>query len=749
MQNATMTASPSANSAHPGETGRHSPAVTQPATPPAPGPASGRQTGRHDILARMLRPRSVAVIGASAQFSKVNGRPLKHLLEKGYGGKIYPVNPKYAELGGLPCYPDAASLPEPPDLAVIAVPAKDVPASLRELGAAGGRAAVVFSSGFGELGEVGLAQEHRLRDIAREYGMVLCGPNCLGFINAHENVYATFSQYADGPTHSGPIGFVTQSGAFGTAIAALVRERGLGLGYFVNTGNEADASFSELMSVVIEDPRVRVAAGYLEGIRDGEALVALARRCRELGKPLVLAKVGRTASGARAAASHTGSLAVEDALFDAVARQYGVLRARNEEQMLDMLQALAGCGIPAGNGLGIITQSGGAGVMMADRAEEIGLAVPVLQPSTSAALQAVMPAYGSSGNPVDITGQFVAEPELLRESVLILLDDPNVHIAVVWLQLMTAHVDTLVEIFSRIRKQASKPFIVCWVAAPPGAAERLRQHGIVMFGAGERAVEAAAALTRYGAIQRAHQAGDGAEPAFQPMRLPYGDGPLPTLDAVALLEQAGVPMAPVELAASADQAVQAWRRFGRPVALKIESPDILHKTDVGGVMLNLDGEDAIREAYGELLAACARARPDAAVAGVIVQPMSAGHVELVIGVKRDPVFGAMVMVGCGGILLEVLRDVAFRRAPFSAKEARAMLEELRMRPVLDGVRGRPPVDVDQLCGMLSRLSQWAASVAGQLYELDLNPVLAGPDGPVGVDCVVVLRTITQQLQEPR
>lgn len=748
MQNATMATTPSVSFAGSEQAGPLGSTIVPQATAQASGPASGRQPSRHDILARMLKPRSVAVIGASAQFSKVNGRPLKHLLEKGYGGKIYPINPKYTELGGLVCYPDIGSLPEPPDLAVIAVPAKDVAASLRALGDAGGRAAVVFSSGFGELGEAGLAQEHHLRDIAREYGMVLCGPNCLGFINAYENVYATFSQYADGPTNSGPIGFVTQSGAFGTAIAALVRQRGLGLGYFINTGNEADASFSELMSVVVEDPRVRVAAGYLEGIRDGQALVALARRCHELGKPLVLTKVGRTASGARAAASHTGSLAVEDALFDAVARQYGVLRARNEEQMLDMLQALAGCDVPAGNGLGIVTQSGGAGVMMTDRAEEIGLAVPVLQAATSAALQAVMPAYGSSGNPVDITGQFVAQPELLRESVLILLDDPNVHIGVVWLQLMTAHVDTLVDIFTQIRRQAKKPFIVCWVAAPPGAAERLREQGIVMFGAGERAVEAASALTRYGAMRRAHQADAAPEQTGLSIRLPYGDGPLPTLDAVALLGQAGVPMAPVELATTPDQAVQAWRRFAGPVALKVESPDILHKTDVGGVRLGLDGEEAIRAAYSALLADCKRARPDADVTGVIVQPMSTGDVELVIGVKRDPVFGVMVMVGYGGILLEVLRDVAFRRAPFSAREARAMLDELRMRPVLDGVRGRPPVDVDRICDMLSRLSQWAAAVAGQLHELDLNPVLAGPGGPVGVDSVVVLRTETQQLQEP-
>lgn len=694
---------------------------------------------RQEILARMIRPRSVAVIGASAQFSKVNGRPLKHLLEKGYLGKIYPINPKYQEIGGCRCYPDMASLPEAPDLTIIAVPAKDVAASLRAVGEAGGRAVVVFSSGFGEMGELGLAQEHRLRDIAREYGMVLCGPNCLGFINAYEHVYATFSQYADGPTNSGPIGFVTQSGAFGTAIAALVRDRGLGLGYFINTGNEADATFSELMGVVIEDPRVRVAAGYLEGIRDGQALIDLARRCHELSKPLVLTKVGRTVSGARAAASHTGSLAVEDALFDAVARQYGVLRARNEEQMLDMLQALSGCALPLGNGLGIVTQSGGAGVMMTDRAEEVGLAVPVLEPETSRALAEAMPTFGASGNPVDITGQFVAEPALLRESVLILLRDPQVHIGIVWLQLMNAHVDILIEIFTQIRARASKPFIVCWVAAPDGVAQRLRNEGIVMFGAGERAVEAAACLARYAAMQKGYRADAIQDEPAHRIDLPFGDGAVPTVQAVALLEKAGVPMAPVMLAATADEAVQAWRRFGCAVALKIESPDILHKTDVGGVVLNLDDEPSVRAEFLSLMERCSRSRPQARLSGVIVQPMSSGHIELVVGVKRDAVFGTMVMVGYGGILLEVLRDVSFRQAPFSEREARTMLDELRMRPVFDGVRGRPAVDMSRLSALLASLSRWAAA-AEQLSELDLNPLLIGSDGPVGVDSVVILRT---------
>lgn len=701
---------------------------------------------RAEAIRRMLQPRAIAVVGASRDLTKINGRPLGHLIGKGYTGRILPVNPKYAEIAGLACHPDVASLPDEVDLAVVAVPAAEVIATVQGLGARGVPAAVVFSSGFGEMGEAGRALERQLAEAARQAGVLLCGPNCLGFVNAFENVYATFSQYADGPTGAGPIAFVTQSGAFGTAIAALTRQRGLGLGYFLNTGNEADLVFSELMLAVIEDPRIRVAAGYLEGLADGEGLVRLARRCRELGKPLVVTKVGRMAAGARAAASHTGALAVADAVFDAVLRQEGVLRARNEEQMLDMLEALCQPRPAMGRGLGIATQSGGAGVMMADRAEEVGLVVPELAPATRERLAAVMPAFGALANPVDVTGQFVARPELLRESVVALLDDPQVHVGIVWLQLMTAHVDALVRIFEEILQRSRKPFFVCWVAAPPQALERLRALGIVVFGAGERAVEAAAALARYHALPAPAAAGAGPQervPNDEARRFvaQSGGGVVPSVLATDWLRAAGLPMAGVSLARDAQQAVDAWRRAGRAVALKIESPDITHKTEVEGVRLGLDGEEAVRAAHAALLEAAHRHAPQARIDGVLVQPMAggSGDLELVIGVQRDPVFGPVVMVGMGGVLVEVLKDVALRRAPFDLDEGLRMLGELRMGALLDGVRGRPPVDRRRIAALLADLSRWAAATP-QLAELDLNPVRVGPDGPVAVDCVMVLRS---------
>ena len=701
---------------------------------------TGNNSQRSERIERMLHPRSIAIIGASADLDKINGRPLKHLIEKGYAGRVLPVNPKYERIADLTCYPSIAALPEPADMAIVAVPADHVLESIEALGQRGVGAAVIFSSGFGEMGAQGQAMEQELLACARRYGMVLCGPNCLGFVNAFEDVYATFSQYADGDTGAGPVAFVTQSGAFGTAIAALARARGLGLGYFINTGNQVDLDFSELMLSVVEDPRIRVAAGYLEGLEDGPALIRLAQRCQALNKPLVLTKVGRMAAGQRAAASHTGALAVGDAVFDAIIRQYGVLRARNEEQMLDMLQALSAERRCSGNGIGIATQSGGAGVMMADRAEEVGLQVPALQESTRQRLMSVMPAFGAAGNPVDVTGQFVARPELLTESVVALLDDPNIHIGIVWLQLMAVHVDKLVAIFCEIRDRTTKPFFVCWVAAPTAAVQRLRAAGIVVFSAGERAVEAAAAMARYQNFMdsQAQRGEDSPRPA---LRLPtqFADGVQPSVQATEWLREAGVPIAPVSLASNAEEAVAHWRKAGAAVVLKIESPDITHKTEVGGVMLKLNDEDAVRMAFDTLMQRARAAQPQARLDGVLVQPMASGHLELVIGVQRDPVFGIVIMVGLGGVLVEVLKDVVFRHAPFDTGEAMAMLDELHMSALLDGVRGQPGVDRRAIAGMLADLSHWAAAMSSDLAELDLNPVMVGPEGPLAVDCVMVFK----------
>ncbi|MBI2878161.1 MAG: CoA-binding protein, partial [Candidatus Rokubacteria bacterium] len=444
-----------------------------------------------------FRPASIAILGASEDFVKISGRPLKFLLEKGYPGRIFPVNPKYERVAGLPCYPTITAIPEPVDLAIVAVPAALVPEALGLCAAKGVRSAVVFSSGFGEVGEEGARLERQLAEVARGSGLRLCGPNTLGFMNTFDRVMATFSQAGEGEAPPGPVAFVTQSGAFGTAIFALARQRGLSFGYFVNSGNEADLELADLLDYVVADPRVRVVSGYIEGLKDGRRLLAVADRALELGKPVVIVKVGRSPAGARAALSHTGSLAGSDRVYSGVFRQKGVIRATQEEELLDLVSAFSLCPLPGARGLGIVTQSGGAGVLMADRAEELGLAVPELADDTRTALRKVIPAFGSIKNPVDITAQFIADPALLQSALGIVLQDPGVDAVIFYLGLMERFADQVVANLREVHARTRKPLLVAWAAAPEPGLRALRESGICVMPSATRAVNAVRALVEY------------------------------------------------------------------------------------------------------------------------------------------------------------------------------------------------------------------------------------------------------------
>jgi acetate---CoA ligase (ADP-forming) len=693
-----------------------------------------------DPIEALLRPKSIAILGASADFQKLNGRTLKALLDKNYGGNIYPVNPKYEQIAGLRCYADVGALPEGVDLAIVAVPARVVPETLRQLAARRVAAAIVFSSGFGEIGGEGVALEAELKRTISAEGIRVLGPNCLGLVNAFENVMATFSQFSLGPTPPGPAAFVTQSGALGTATAGSARRRGLHFGYFVNTGNEADVGFVELMRAVITDPRIRVGAGYIEGLRDGRGLLEVADAALELSKPLVLVKVGRTAAGARAVASHTGSLAGEDAVFDCVIREKAILRARSDEQLLDIVELASLCALPAGRGIGFITRSGGAGALMADRAEELGLKVAALSENTLRELRQVVPRFGSITNPVDITAQGLVDPTIMRESLKIVLSDPGVDIAVAWLAFTEKHADITVQSFAEAKSETKKPFVVSWVGVPEHALKQLREQGIAVMRGAEPAVDAVAALVHYAETRRHWLADRPARRSLSLPRvqLPSSGGLVPSLHAQRVLEQCGVATVGAELATDEQQAAAAAEALGYPVALKIESPDIPHKTEAGGVQLGLGDAAAVRKAYLAIIDEARRHRPGARIDGVLVQPMAHGDVELVVGLKQDAVFGGVVMVGLGGIHIEVLKDVSFRVAPVTIAEAGRMLEELRSRALLEGVRGKAPVDVEAVKRLISRVSLLGAGAGGRLAEVDLNPVLCGPEGAVAVDWLMVL-----------
>lgn len=696
------------------------------------------QTER-DGVACLLAPRSIAIIGVSQDFNKLNGRVMKFLLEKGYEGDIFPINPKYEDVGGRRCYPSISDVPGPVDLVVLSVPARMVADEMEKAGRQGVRAAVVFSSGFGEMGEEGKVLETQILNIARHHGIRLCGPNTLGLINSFEKVYATFTQFGMGETPSGPIGFVTQSGAFGTAIAALARRRGLGLGYFVNTGNESDVTFADVATHVMADKRIKVGAGYIEGLKDGPGFVEVAKNALEAGKPFVVTKVGRTASGACAAASHTGSLAGEHRVFEGISNQFGVCRARNEEQMLDMVDMFSTTRVPQGRRLAIITQSGGAGVLMTDRAADLGLVMPDLAPATKVRLAEVLPSFASLGNPVDVTAQFISDPSMLKESVKAVLADPSIDIAAIWLQLMDGFVEPLTQIFRELLAETEKPFVVSWVAAPEHGLRALRDLGICTLRGGEPVIDAIDALCNWGTA-RDRWAADAPARAARVLPDPSltgGRGQLGSDIAGACLEAAGVPLARARLAVDAEAAVAAADELGYPVALKIESPDIAHKTELDGVAIGLGDAKAVRAAGERILARARELAPNARLSGLLVQEMKSGTVDLVVGLRNDPVFGMVVMVGLGGILVEVLEDVVFRKAPVTEAEAAEMLSRLRGAPILDGVRGKPGVDRAMVSRFIARVSEFGAANSEHLEELDLNPVLAGPEEIVAVDWLLV------------
>lgn len=704
-----------------------------------------------DEMQALLHPRSIALIGASPDPNKLNGRPFHYLRRDGYEGSLYPVNPKYSEIEGVTCYKDIASLPEAPDLAIVMVSARLVDDAVAALGDKGTPVAIVISSGYSEMGAEGRQKEQKLIETARAHGIRICGPNNLGLISAFDRMTATFSQYAATPPLAGPIAFASQSGAIGTGIASLARSRNLGFGYFVATGNQADITLMESLDHIVDDQRISVLSAYIEGLRpgDGASFVNLANRAMEAGKPLIVTKVGRTKTGARAAQSHTGSLAGEDRIFDGVLRQHNVIRARHEEHMLDLISVLSRCPVPEGRGVGIITQSGGSGVLMADRADELELDVPILASTTQDKLTAILPAFAATANPVDVTGQFLADPKMLSDSVKTVLDDPEIHICLVWLQLMEQYADTLVDLFKELQGSIDKPLIVCWVGAPESAVRALNEAGICLLETTERAVEAAAGLARYGDMHRRYAE---SKPAIVP---PAAEGaeaggnaePVDSLVAAAALKAHGLSLVDCALAKSPEEARRLAAQLGFPVALKIESADLPHKTEAGGVRLALTDEDAAGLAGEEILAAARAYAPQANITGLLVQKMAEPGVQMVLGLQHDPVFGPVIMVGLGGIFVEILNDVTFARAPVTPEQAKRMLDRLKGRKILDGARGAPPADLNAIIELICSLSDFALAHP-EVSELDLNPVFAGPGGAVAVDWLMLANNGTLAEQQP-
>ncbi|WP_159995496.1 acetate--CoA ligase family protein [Roseomonas sp. 18066] len=678
-------------------------------------------------LSALLTPRSVAVIGASADAARIGGRPIAYMKELGFQGTILPVNPKRDEIQGLPAYASIAAMPEVPDVAIIAVPAAAAGLAVQELAQRGVKAAIMFSAGFAEMGAEGeIAQAAMVAD-AKAHGMRLLGPNCLGLFNARTGFYGTFTSSLErGSPKPGPIGIASQSGAYGMHVFGLARDFGLGLSCVVTTGNEADLNVGHMIGWMAQDPQTEVIAAYAEGIRDADSFLAALELARKNRKPVVLMKVGRSAVGSAAAKSHTASIAGDDAVTDAVLAEFGVVRARTTEEMLDIARLATRKIYPVGNTLGVLTISGGAGVLISDAAEASGLPMPEMPQAAQQALRDALP-FCAPQNPVDCTAQALNDLSLVGTFAKALVEEGGYSSILSFF----THAGGAASVAPRLRSElaavrAAHPdrLFVLSVLADPPLVRQFEEDGFTVFEDPSRAVTAIQAMGRYGDSF-------AAAAAVPPPGLPAFTLPATTpseAEAKRILAAAGIPAAPEEACPTVEAAVAAAERIGFPVVLKILSADILHKSEIGGVLLNVSDVAAVRDGFALLLQRAKSAAPAARIEGVLVARQLSGGVECILGVHRDPVFGPVAMFGLGGIFVEILKDVSFRRCPFGEAEAEAMIRSIKGAPLLLGARGRPPADIGALKKMLSRLSVFAAQAGPNLAGIDLNPVFAMPDG---------------------
>ena len=699
-------------------------------------------SGAGQGLKPLFDPQTIAIIGASNDVNKFGGRPIRYMLEVGFDGRIYPVNPRGGEIQGLTCYRDIREVPETVDMTVITVPAPLVVGSVRACAEAGVRSAVIFSSGFAEVGAEGEAWQQELAEIARETGIRLVGPNCMGMLNTHSHAIGTFSSsFEHGWPKVGNISVISQSGAVGGHTMVLARERGLGIHGWMTTGNECDVDVAECIAYCAEDPQTQVIAAYIEGTKKPDVLIEGFEAARRNGKAIVCLKVGASEVGAVAANTHTASLAGADAVYDAIFRQYGVWRAYSLEELLDISAAASAGHFPQGKRLGVVTVSGGAGVISADVASEHGLEVPELPAEAQRRLKELLP-FGAVRNPVDTTAQMLNDMNLFDQSMRAMLDHGNCDAVVVFLTSIgfsERMMSQLREVLPRLRKDYPDALLVLSMICRPGDRALLEEHGYHVIEDLNRAIHVIAALMHFGQ-SFARGPAEPAPPVPAEAEAPPAE-PLAEHEAAALLARAGIPTVPSEIAGDADAAAEAAARLGFPVVLKIASANIQHKSDIGGVKLNLKGVDEVRSAFEAIMQAAREHAPEAKIDGVLVSPMRSG-LETIMGVNRDPVFGPMVLFGLGGVFVEVLKDVTFRRAPFGPDQARAMIGELKGKAMLDGVRGAKPADVEALAQTLSALSAYAAKYADRIEGIDVNPFLIGPEGEggVAVDALIVPRT---------
>lgn len=685
------------------------------------------------MLSGFFEPRSVAVVGVARDEGKVGHFVFDNLRAGGFDGPVYPVNPRAEEVHGVRCYPSVKALPEVPELVVVVVPAHAVAEVIDDCVEVGVTSVIVISAGFKETGREGGALERELAQKARDGGIRLLGPNCLGLISTKAHLNASF---AAGMPPDGAISFMSQSGALGTAVLDWAAGEGIGLAHFVSLGNRADLSETDLLHEWSGDPKTRVIVAYLESVADGPGFVEAAARASE-SKPILAVKSGGSDAGARAVSSHTGSLAGSEAAYDAAFLRAGIIRAGTVQELFDFAVAFSLQPLPAGSGgVAILTNAGGPAVMATDACERAGVALASLDNSTTEALRLMLPAAASLYNPVDILGD--AEPERYEGALRLVYADPNVHcvLCVLTPQAMTDATRTA-EALVRVASEYPETCTVACFMGRDSVEEAwalLRGRGVPNYPFPERAVAAIGALYGYRRhVERPRPALPDFEgdPRVVAEQVAYAQDRrhsfITEQRAASVLEAYGIRVPRGTVARDLKSALEAAEEIGYPVALKIASPDILHKSDVGGIRVGLEGAEELSTAYEEILGKARAYMPDAVIDGVLVQEMVGPGREVIIGVDRDPTFGPLLMFGLGGVYVEVLRDVVFRLCPVDMSQAREMISEIRGYGLLRGARGQQPADIDAIADVLVKVSVLAMRHP-EIVELDINPLIVGNTG---------------------
>ncbi len=721
------------------------------------------QTDRNEIswrdLTPLIAPKSVAVVGASQRSpgslarEPRGNRVIRNLRNFGFPGRVVAVNPKYTEVMDCPCYPDLASIPEPVDCVVLAVPNRHVPDLLESAADAGVRAGVVFAAGFAEIGGEGLARQSRLEALSNERGFLICGPNCYGVLNVYGKAPLFASSIPPGFL-PGPVALVSQSGGLSTTIAnALMLNRHVGLSHIISCGNQAGATIEEYLNYFVDDDNTRVVAVFVEGFKQPAKLLAVARKATTRDKPLIILKGGRSEVSQRAAATHSGSLAGAADVIDAAFRQSGIVQVRSINELIDSVSIFSCDGYvqkyKGGRRIGVLSGSGGECTLASDAATGAGLEVPELTEATKAALQESVADFGNMNNPLDGTGAMFDDDKIFPRLLQALIDDDNIDLVNINLEANDPRPKELrsgprfAALIQRAAAGSAKPIATfsSVVGGPvdPDILIPLRAAGVPIMEGAECATAALRNLSEYFAFRKAWQNGETTIRAAPAPHAKLPSGVLSAELAFTLLNSYGVPVTGAELTDSADAAAAAAQRMGFPVALKVESAQIAHKSDVGGVALNLSSAAMVRDAFAQIYRQVGSHMPAAKIDGVIVQPMAKEGVEMILGVKRDPLFGPVVLCGFGGILVELLKDVAVGIPPLSKAQAVDMIARLRGSSLLGGARGKPPADVDRLCDAIVAVSRLALSLGDQLVGLDINPLIVQSKGVAAVDALIEIK----------